>query len=217
MYSRRLLFTLSIIFSSTCLLTFFQTIGAQQTNQRIVEAVEVRGNRRVSTKGILKRIRTRPGEPFNVKKAQLDLEELLALGFFDKTQARVSTEEGKRGGIIVIFEVMELPIIKDVKIEGLRTIEESEIIEVLHRQQITLTKGAVYESAQIRKATRIIKEFLTSRYWSDVKVTIRMNIDSFNEVSLTIVIEGKDFSFIEMANNNSFNRSGISLPFIRRA
>src|SRR5437868_5981218 len=95
---------------------------AQQSGQ-LVEAVEIWGNRRISDKNILKRIKTRPGESFNQSQIQLDLQAILAMGFFDKIQTRVSVEEGARGGVVVIFEVAELPLIQGVSFEGLKGID----------------------------------------------------------------------------------------------
>jgi outer membrane protein assembly factor BamA len=182
----------------------FKNVEAQQP-KRLVETVEVMGNRRLRTEDILEHIKTRPGDIYSEKQIQLDLQAILALGVFDKTQTQVSTEEGVRGGTVVLFEVMEMPMIKDVKFEGLRNVKESEIIDILHKRHINIAKGAVCDPAKIRKAVQIIREFLTSHYWSNVTVTSRLNMDSATEVSLTLIIEGNDYSFIETAHNNSFN------------
>ena len=75
------------------LLPMLLTVQAQRS-KRLVEAVEVVGNRRLSAKDILSHIKTRPGEPFSAKQSKLDLQELLALGVFDKMQTRVTMESG---------------------------------------------------------------------------------------------------------------------------
>ena len=50
---------------------------------------------------------------------QRDYQTLLSLTFFDKTKTSVLTETGPRGGVNVIFEVTELPIIRDLTFDGL--------------------------------------------------------------------------------------------------
>jgi outer membrane protein assembly factor BamA len=89
--------------------TFFAAAGpvaAQQTQpQRLVENVEVIGNRRLRKDDILYYIQTRPGDPYNEAQIQNDYQTLLTLNFFDKTATRVFTETAPRGGINVIFEV----------------------------------------------------------------------------------------------------------------
>jgi len=91
-----------------------------QQNQRLVESVDVVNNRRLRKDDILYYVQTRPGDPYNEQQVQRDLQAILALGFFDKTKTRVLTEEGARGGINVIFDVTELPIIRDLQFGELR-------------------------------------------------------------------------------------------------
>src|ERR1700741_4069514 len=94
---------------------------AQQTQpHRIGESVDIIGNRRRPKDDILYYIQTRPGDPYNVDQVQRDYQTLLSLTFFDKTATRVLTENGPRGGVNIIFEVKELPIIRDLTFEGLK-------------------------------------------------------------------------------------------------
>lgn len=188
------------------LLASSSDIKAQQSG-RLVEAVEVLGNRRLTDGDILKHIKTRPGQIFIIEQLHLDLESVIKLGVFDKRQTRVSTEEGRRGGIIVLFEVVELPVIKDVKVEGLRHIEEIEIFELLRSKPIHIAKGAVYDPARTQKAIQAIKEFLISHYWSNVTVTVRQENQTASEVSLTFLIKGDDFSFVEVVRDFNLLRN----------
>src|SRR6185436_15723590 len=101
---------LASVFCST------RVVSAQQTQtQRLVEAVDITGNRRLRKDDLIYYIQTRPGDPYNESQVQHDLQTLLSLGFFDKTATRVSIEDGARGGVNVIFEVRELPIIRDLQ------------------------------------------------------------------------------------------------------
>src|SRR5262245_22949157 len=79
-----------------------------QASQRVVENVEIIGNRRLRRDDILYYIQTRPGDPYNEEQIQRDYQTLLSLTFFDKTATRVFTETGGRGGVNVVFEVKEL-------------------------------------------------------------------------------------------------------------
>lgn len=206
----------SIIICLFILFSVFTDAKAQQSKQ-LVEAVEFLGNRRLSDEDILKHIKIRPGQVFSVKRIQLDLESIIGLGVFDKIQTRVSTEVGARGGVVVLFEVSELPVIIDVRFVGLRNIEEIEIVELLRKKRINLEKGAVYDPVQVRKAMQVIKEFLTLHYWSNVTVTSSLKMDTSTEVSLTLVIEGNDYSFVEVARAfDSMKNHVISINDTRR-
>src|SRR5690349_3991724 len=97
-------------------------VSAQQTQpqqpQRVVENVDIIGNRRLRKDDILYYIQTRPGDPYNVDQVQRDYETLLPLTFFDKTATRVLTEDDPRGGVNITFEVKELTINRDRTFEG---------------------------------------------------------------------------------------------------
>jgi hypothetical protein len=43
-------------------------------------------------------IKTRPGDVYDPAALERDLKELLSLNFFDKTETRVLTQQGARGG-----------------------------------------------------------------------------------------------------------------------
>ena len=147
-----------------------------QNSKRLVETLEIQGNRRLRDEDIIFHIKTRPGEPFSEEQVRRDLQALLELGVFDKTQTRVSTEQGLRGGVVVIFDVVEMPLILEVTFKGFRGIEESEIIEALCEKQIKLAKDKVYDPVKVRAALRVIQEMLASRGLSNVTVTVRDEI-----------------------------------------
>lgn len=109
-------------------------VDAQQQSQRLVESVDVLNNRRLRKDDILYYVQTRPGDPFNQQQVERDLQAILALGFFDKTATRVYTEEGARGGVNVVFEVKELPIIRDLQFEGLKSVAESDVLKTFREK-----------------------------------------------------------------------------------
>src|SRR6267378_1572735 len=91
-----------------------------QRSSRLVEGVAVIGYRRLSKEDILKHVKTKPGEVYSWKQVQRDLQSVLALGVFDKRETRVLQETGQRGGVVIIFEVVELPRILEISFKGLR-------------------------------------------------------------------------------------------------
>src|SRR5882672_10580378 len=110
-------------------------VSAQQ-GQRLVESVDITGNRRLREDDILYYVQTRAGDPYNEQQIQRDLQTILGLGFFDKTATRVLTEEGARGGINVIFEVKELPIIRDLQFQGLKSVPESDVLKAFRERRV---------------------------------------------------------------------------------
>src|SRR5258705_12883187 len=91
---------LASIFCST------RVVSAQQTpTQRLVESVDITGNRRLRKDDLIYYIQTRPGDPYDKAQVERDLQTLLSLNFFEKTATRAYTEEGARGGVNVVFDV----------------------------------------------------------------------------------------------------------------
>src|SRR5215217_8200148 len=88
--------------------------------QQLVESVDIQGNRRLKDEDLLYYIKTRTGDVYDPAALERDLKELLSLNFFDKTATRVLTTAGARGGVNVIFEVRELPIVRDLQFTGLK-------------------------------------------------------------------------------------------------
>ena len=157
--------------------------------KRLVENVDVIGNRRLSKDEILAAARTRPGELYNPDQVTKDFEAILTTGFFDRLQSRVTTEDGVRGGVTVSFFVEELPLIDSVKFEGLRKIDESAILEA--RRRAGVDKGATYDPVKISTAIRIIKEILASNGLPDAMVKASTENLTATAVSITFVISNQ--------------------------
>lgn len=156
---------LSAIFFLSSLIATPKRVEAQQTqpSQRLVESVDITGNRRLRKDDVLYYVQTRAGDPFNEEQIQRDLQAILALGFFDKTSTRVLTEEGARGGVNVIFEVKELPIIRDLQFDGLKSVTESDVLKAFRERRVGVSKESIYDPVKVRNAIRVLKELLAAR------------------------------------------------------
>jgi outer membrane protein insertion porin family len=166
-------------------------VSAQQT-QRLVESVDITGNRRLRKDDILYYVQTRPGDPFNEQQVQRDLQAILALGFFDKTSTRVLTEEGARGGINVIFEVKELPIIRDLQFEGLKSVPESDVLKAFRERRVGISKESIYDPVKARNAVRVLKELLAAHGHPNATVQEQREEVSNTSTALTFVINEGD-------------------------
>jgi TonB family protein len=155
---------------------------------RLVESVEVIGNRRLSKEEILRWVRTRPGERYRPNQLTEDLNAVLATGYFDKLRTRVNVEDGIRGGVVVTFEVFELPLIGEVKFEGLKELTESVILDALLKENIDVRKGAVYDPVKVRSAVRVIRNLLESKGQGNANVEVLNQNVTATAIVLTFVI-----------------------------
>src|ERR1044072_8321016 len=169
-------------------------VSAQQTQpqQRLVERDDIIGNRRLRKDNILYYIQTRPGDVYNVDQVQRDYQTLLSLTFFDKTATRVLTETGPRGGGNIIFEVKELPIIRDLTFEGLSSVAESDILKAFRERRVGVSKESIYDPVKVRNAMRVIKELLAAGGHPNATVEERTEEVSATSLAITFDINEGD-------------------------
>ncbi len=176
-----------------------RAVYAQTPSQQLVESVDIQGNRRLRDEDILYYVNTRAGDAFNQVQVERDLQAILALGFFDKTATRVLTEEGVRGGINVIFEVKELPIIRDIQFEGLNSVPESDVLKAFRENRIGISKESIYDPVKARNAIRVIKELLAASGRPNATVEIREDEVSATSTAITFVVnEGSKVRIVEI-------------------
>jgi outer membrane protein insertion porin family len=163
-----------------------------QTPQRLVENVDVQGNRRNRDEDILYYVQTRAGDPFNQAQVERDFQAILSLGFFDKAESRVLIEDGPRGGVNVIFEVKELPVIRDLQFEGLSSVSESDVLKAFRERRVGVSKESIYDPVKANNAIRILKELLAAKGHPNATIEIRRDEVSATSVALSFVIKEGD-------------------------
>ena len=189
--------------------------------QQVVESVDIQGNRRLRDDDLLYYIKTRPGDVYDPAALERDLKELLSLNFFDKTATRVLTEEGIRGGVNVIFEVRELPIIRDLQFKGAKIIQESDILKEFREKRVGISKESVYDPVKARNATRILREMLASKGYPNAKVTVQEEEVSATSIAVTFNVDQGNRSRIlkiEFEGNQHFKQGELrdSLQLVKQ-
>ncbi|HXQ72044.1 MAG TPA: outer membrane protein assembly factor BamA [Pyrinomonadaceae bacterium] len=193
-----------------------------QTQQRLVENVEIVGNRRLRKDDILYYIQTRPGDVYNVDQVQRDYQTLLSLTFFDKTATRVLTENGPRGGVNIIFEVKELPIIRDLTFSGLKSVPESDVLKAFRERRVGVSKESTYDPVKVRTAMRTIKELLSAAGHPNATVEERTEEVSATSLAIEFVIDEGDrvrVVEIQFEGNQVFSDGSLrkSMRFVKEA
>src|SRR5438128_8614718 len=174
------------LFIGTASLFFVERARAQQ-QPRPVENVDVIGNRRLRKEDIVYYIQTRPGDTLNESQIQRDLQALNSLGFFDKTETRVTTEDGPHGGVNVTFYVKELPIVRDIRFEGLKSVSESDVLKTFREKRVGVSKEAIEDPVKLRNATRVLKEMLAAK--GHPNATVKAAIERVSATSDAITFQ----------------------------
>jgi outer membrane protein insertion porin family len=181
---------LSIFIGTSALFVAFR-VGAQQPPPRLVEEVDVQGNRRLRKDDILYWIQTRQGDPYNPDLVARDLQTINALNFFEKTETRVTIEDAPRGGIRVTFYVKELPIIRDIQFQGLKSVSESDVLKTFREKRVGVSKEAIYDPVKVRNAIRTLKELLAAKGHPNATIAEGKETVSATSVAVTFqVTEG---------------------------
>ena len=106
-----------------------------------------------------------------------------------KPPPRVLTEDGPRGGVNVIFEVRELPIIRDLQFKGAKALQESDILKEFREKRVGIGKEQNFNPVNVQKANRVIRELLASRGFPNATVKAETEDISATSVGVTFVVE----------------------------
>jgi outer membrane protein insertion porin family len=180
---------LGLLFIFTLLALAALPTRAQNPPQQVVESVDIQGNRRLRDEDLMYYIKTRPGDVYDPAALERDLKELLSLNFFDRVKTRVLTSEGARGGVDVIFEVAELPIIRDLIFEGNKAVPESDILKAFREQRVGISKESIYDPVKSRQAIRVLRELLASKGYPNAKVEVKEEEISATSIAVTFSVD----------------------------
>ena len=160
----------------------------QRGTPRLVDEVDIVGNRRLTKEEILAWIKVRPGDPYDADQINKDFQAVLGTGFFDKLHTRVTVEDAIRGGVRIIFELVELPLIREVNFVGLRAETETSFIREWERQGVRLRRGTPFDPAKAKIAAKIIEQMLQSRGWINAKAEASTEFINPSEVRIVFTV-----------------------------
>ncbi len=181
---------------------------ASRVQNVTVEQVVIHGQRRIPESTIKIWIGTREGDPYNPVQLDRDVRALYAQGHFD--DVKVYAEEGTRGGKIITFEVSERPLLLEIKYEGLKSVQQSTVLEEFRKRTVGLSKESQYDAVKAKRAAAVIKELLANEGRPEAKVDPVIERISATAVSLTFKVEeGPRFRVagIEFEGNKIFSGS----------
>src|SRR5579862_4891912 len=93
----------------------FNAHGAASPQDVRIEQINIKGLRRIPESTAKIWISSREGDVFTPAQVDSDIRALYAQGHF--SDVKVYQEDGNRGGKIITFEVLEFPLILDIKYE----------------------------------------------------------------------------------------------------
>ena len=157
--------------------------ASQTPGSNRVESIEIRGNRRIPSNTIKYNIQTKAGDVLNPDVIRRDVRTLYAQGFFD--DIRVDEEDGKNGGVVVIFVIKEKPLIRNVDFMGANSISKSDILDKLKEKKISIGQESPYDPERVKQVERVIKSMLAEKGHQDATVETTTEDIPPNSIKLT--------------------------------
>jgi len=144
-----------LFFGSVILLTVLLLFSGVTTAQNIpideVTKITVEGNEYVSDFEILNSVATEVGDQTDQGSLRADMQSIFEMGYFSDVNI---VFENYQGGLNVIFEVVENPILKEIKIRGNEAVySESKVLEILD-----LNLEAVLNVKKMNKNLKTLQE-----------------------------------------------------------
>jgi outer membrane protein insertion porin family len=188
--SKRITFPASAFFLVFVWLFSASTTTAQPAGQEsFVEEVEIRGNRRIPRESILYYVQSKQQDRFDQNLAQRDLQAILQMGLFDPLATKLLVEDGPRGGKIIIFQVKEYPIIREIRYPGLKSATESEVLTMFKERRVQISRESTLDPAKANGARVVLREILAEKGHPDAKVDVEIEEISATTVALVFNIE----------------------------
>ncbi|MFA5224337.1 MAG: outer membrane protein assembly factor BamA [Candidatus Omnitrophota bacterium] len=167
-----------------------------------VTAIEVQGNKSISTNVIVSKMKTRIGSLYQENIISDDLKRLYLLGFF--SDIKIDTQDYK-DGLKIILVVVERPIIEKISFAGISriTLKEDKL-----KQQLKSKETQYLDYPSLTEDVRTLKSMYEKMGYSQADVTYKVElVAETNKAKINFnVVEGQKVRIkdIIIKGNNSF-------------
>lgn len=161
-------------------LLLIPTMAAAQERQ--ITDIKVIGNERISTEAILAAIELKPGMAFTEQAVQKAKQAIESMGYFE---AGVTTGiESVDSGVTVVFNVIENPVVKEIKITGNTVVDTEKLLSLMR----TSVGSVLNTNTLLQQDTRAIENYYSDLGYS-VYVTEEIGIDPETGVLTVPIME----------------------------
>jgi outer membrane protein insertion porin family len=172
---------------------------------RKVDAIHIRGLKRIEKEAVLNKLATKLGSTATADQIRSDIHALFLMGFFD--DIAVSAMDASKGGIELIYDVRERPVIAKVDFEGNDQISTSDLKDV-----IKLKEWSILDINKVKEDVALIQKHYEDKGYYLAKVTYVVETLRPDEVSLTFKIndyQKVQIKKITFLNNKKFSDSQL--------
>jgi outer membrane protein insertion porin family len=181
-------------------LLLVETRSATAQSGRTIERVVIEGNQRVDEEAIRVQIRSLAGAPLDATTVGQDVKAIYGMGLFERVDAE-RREEGGRS--VLVFQVVERPLIRTIRIEGADHVKEDELEAALK-----VSKHTILDAVKVREGLAAAKKLYEEEGYLDAVIEERTVDLGGNEVELVYKIDEKKrvlIKKIEFEGNTAFS------------
>ncbi|MBN1551284.1 outer membrane protein assembly factor BamA [bacterium] len=136
-------------------------------NSPLITTIEITGNLQIEKETILYLMESKPGKPVDVNVIRRDIKKLYATDFFNDVTVYY---EKDNGGVRIIVEVAERPIITEILISGAKEIQMSTLMD-----EITVKKGERYNPVTVTESINKISAKYAEKGYNYALITPRLS------------------------------------------
>ena len=164
----------------------------------------VKGNRRIETSTVLNVVKLKAGDTLEGDKTDADIRAIYKMGHFQDVQA---VTEASEKGTVLVYVVVEKPIVRSIKFEGNKELTTDKLKESLEIKQ-----NAIFSTKDLAKSVAKIKKLYADDgyYLAEVEPVIVTN--SSTDLTVTFKITEGDkilISTISFEGNKTFTNSKL--------
>ncbi|MEJ6951259.1 BamA/OMP85 family outer membrane protein [Natronospora cellulosivora (SeqCode)] len=186
-----LTFTLTLAFVLIAIPSSADVLSNAGINFQIISGIALEGNDYVADQEILSLIETEVGEFLNEEKIKSDLYAIYDLGYFQDVSVSLQPYQG---GLKVIYELLEYPLVKDIILKGSESFTAEELIDLIDIEidqilnQDKLFEGRLAIEELYHENGYVLATFTDINLSEDGVLTLELNEGYINE----IIIKGND-------------------------
>jgi outer membrane protein insertion porin family len=162
----------------------------------IIETLAFTGLRHISARTLQTKISSRAGESFNSERVANDVRTLGQLGWFESVQVRMRAlsgtnlaANGQPEGLLLIFELRELPFLSKVEYSGSRLLPPKQIEKLLADKKLAPRLGEPADPLALQRIALAIRRGLNDLGHPNATVLIHRDLSSNATVSVRFEIE----------------------------
>ncbi len=181
--------------------------AAEQPEVKLITAIEIKGNKSISSNTIISKMKSRLGSPHQENVVGDDLKRLYLLGFF--SDIKIDTESYK-DGLKIIITVTERPIIEKINFEGILhiTLKDEKL-----KEQLKSKESQYLDYPSLAEDVRILNKMYEKLGYNQAEINYKVEIDKDTNKARVLfnIAEGKKVRIkdIAVAGNKEFSQGRI--------